>query len=241
MPYAVSSTPDPSRSPSRVTNHLANERTFLAWVRTAARSDGTGLRARPNGTIPPADDSDLAAMHPAECAVWSRVHGHRRRLSPVRHRSRRLDRLALREHAPAIDLDRYEPARSTVLALTAVVVIGRNADRGPRALANAGPGRDRREWEKRTEPRSAPSRMRGGSVPIQYGIRAQAMISFTTPPVPRPRRSGRRNCSSPGGGGDDAAVPQQGQVMAHGGLTHVQLIAQIAPTCCSPSASIRIT
>ncbi len=51
MPLPDRSTPDPpanpgpipSRNPNRVRDHLANERTFLAWIRTAVALMGFGV------------------------------------------------------------------------------------------------------------------------------------------------------------------------------------------------------
>jgi putative membrane protein len=119
-------TPSPSRSPSpsRVRDHLANERTFLAWVRTALGLIGLGfVLARmglflrqlamasgsgPLGHLRAGDEFMVSGvvflmLGTALCA-WTAWLYHRTRW--------------------AIEQDRYEPAESTVVVLTAVVVVG---------------------------------------------------------------------------------------------------------------------
>jgi putative membrane protein len=117
------STP-PVRSPSRVRDHLANERTFLAWVRTALGLIGLGfvlarmglfLRqlAAMGGTVP---GRGLRAGHEfmvtgvVFLVLGTALGGW---MGWVYYRTRR-----------AIDEDRYESAGPTVLVLTAVVVVG---------------------------------------------------------------------------------------------------------------------
>ena len=119
-----SPSPLPTRSPSRVRDHLANERTFLAWVRTSLGLIGLGfvlarmglfLRqlALAGGTAPArglrAGREFLITgivfllLGTALCGWTGWLYEWTRR---------------------AIDEDRYEPAGQATLALTAIVVTG---------------------------------------------------------------------------------------------------------------------
>ena len=119
-----SPTPSPSRSPSRVRDHLANERTFLAWVRTALGLIGLGFVLARMGLF-----LRQLAMASGDGPLGHLRAGHEFMVSGVvflvvgtvlcawtgwlYYRTRW-----------AIDEDRYEPAQATVLVLTAVVVVG---------------------------------------------------------------------------------------------------------------------
>jgi putative membrane protein len=119
-----SSSPSVSHSPSRVRDHLANERTFLAWVRTALGLIGLGFVLARMGLF--LRQLALSSNQPPPVHLWT---GHEFVLSGVvflvlgtalcgwtgwlYHRTCR-----------AIDEDRFEPARATVQVLTAVVVVG---------------------------------------------------------------------------------------------------------------------
>ena len=118
-------TPAPSRSPSRVRDHLANERTFLAWVRTALGLIGLGfvlarmglfLRqlAITNGSGPL---GHLRAGH--EFIISGVVFLV---LGTILCEAGRAG--STTGPAWAIEEDRYEPAEATVLALTVFVVVG---------------------------------------------------------------------------------------------------------------------
>ena len=122
-PEESRSTP-PAHSPSRTRDHLANERTFLAWVRTALGLIGLGFVLARMGLF-----LRQLAMAGGSGPMRHLRAGHEFMVTGVvflvvgtalcawtgwlYHRTRN-----------AIDLDRYEPARSTVLVLTAVVVVG---------------------------------------------------------------------------------------------------------------------
>ncbi len=124
MSQAEVRTMSPSRSPSRIRDHLANERTYLAWVRTALGLIGLGfvlarmglflrqlalvggvanLRRLRSGQEFLITGVIFLALGTALCG-WSAWLYHRTR--------------------GAIDDDRYEPAASTVTGLTAIVVVG---------------------------------------------------------------------------------------------------------------------
>src|SRR3954453_24242602 len=116
-------TPKP-RSTGRVGDHLANERTFLAWIRTALGLIGLGfVLARMGlflrslalaggmpraGRVPPGGEFLVIglvflALGTGFCGWSGWIYDRNRR---------------------AIDEDRYEPARRQVLSLTTSVVIG---------------------------------------------------------------------------------------------------------------------
>src|SRR5262245_46255244 len=113
-------TTPPARSPSRVRDHLANERTFLAWVRTALGLIGLGfvlarmgLFLRQLATVGgDGAAGNLRAGHEflvvgvAFLVLGTALGGWTGRFY---ERGRR-----------AIDEDRFEPARRRVLALSAV-------------------------------------------------------------------------------------------------------------------------
>jgi putative membrane protein len=114
----------PVRSPSRVRDHLANERTFLAWVRTGLGLIGLGFVLARMGLFL----RQLALVGGAANMRQVRS-GHEFVVTGLvflaagtvlcgwsgwlYHRSRW-----------AIDEDRYEPARVTVTSVTALVVGG---------------------------------------------------------------------------------------------------------------------
>ena len=116
--------PKPPRPDSRARDHLANERTFLAWVRTALGLIGIGfVLARMGvflgqlamaGTSAPRHESRgsheflitgviFLLLGTAICLGSGWLY----------HRSRK-----------AIDAGRYEPARHAVTTLTVIVVLG---------------------------------------------------------------------------------------------------------------------
>jgi putative membrane protein len=124
MSRDVPSTPQPPRSANRVRDHLANERTFLAWVRTALGLIGLGfvlarmglfLRQLAMAGVTPEHRGLRAGREfviggvvflligTALCAWSSRLY---------------------RQNCRAIDAENYEPATKTALALAAVVVTG---------------------------------------------------------------------------------------------------------------------
>jgi putative membrane protein len=117
--------PLPAPSPSRTRDHLANERTFLAWIRTALALIGLGFVLARLGlflrlSIPTGDGEAVPGTPPighefvivgsAVLAVGTALAGWSGWLY------RRAGRM--------IDADRYEPPRSTMLVLTVVVMVG---------------------------------------------------------------------------------------------------------------------
>ena len=122
--HEEASSPSMSRSPSRVRDHLANERTFLAWVRTTLGLIGLGFVLARMGLFlrqmamasNPAPAGHLRAGHEfivsgvAFLVLGTALCGW---TGWLYHRTRW-----------AIDEDRYEPALATVLVMTAVVVVG---------------------------------------------------------------------------------------------------------------------
>lgn len=116
--------PQPSPASSRVREHLANERTFLAWIRTALGLIGLGFVLARMGLFlrqlaAAAALAHIRKLHAGQeflvsglvflilgtvLSGWAGGLYHRTRLS--------------------IDEDRYEPAAREVLALTIVMVIG---------------------------------------------------------------------------------------------------------------------
>lgn len=124
MISSVDPPPKPDRPEGRVRDHLANERTFLAWVRTALGLIGIGfvlarmgvfLRqvAMMSGSGPHREVRGsleflftgvvFLILGTAICVVANRLY----------NRSRK-----------AIDTGQYEPARHAVLILTVVLVAG---------------------------------------------------------------------------------------------------------------------
>ncbi len=110
--------------PNRTRDHLANERTFLAWVRTSLGLIGLGFVLARMGLFL----RQLAAAS-VPIATHDRYTGHEFLITGVIFLVLgtalagwsgwlyRLSRLA-------IDSGRYEPARHAVLALTILVVVG---------------------------------------------------------------------------------------------------------------------
>lgn len=116
--------PRPVPSQGHASEHLANERTFLAWVRTALALIGLGFVLARMGLF-------LRLMDPAGASkAGPEPHGAHEFLfigaaflligtvacacaGQLYHRTRL-----------AIDLGRYEPPRRAVATLTAVVVLG---------------------------------------------------------------------------------------------------------------------
>ena len=114
----------PEARPNRIRDHLANERTFLAWVRTSLGLIGLGFVVARMGLFL----QQLATAHIGLRGRGLRA-GHEFFITGVvflllgtslcgwsgwlYHRAR-----------IAIESDRFEPARHTVLALTAAVVVG---------------------------------------------------------------------------------------------------------------------
>ncbi len=124
MTRDVPSTPQPTRSATRVRDHLANERTFLAWVRTSLGLIGLGfVFARMGLFLRQLAEAGVTLQHRgfragrefiisgvvflligiAFCAWSSRLY---------------------RGNCRAIDAENYEPATKTALTLAAVVVTG---------------------------------------------------------------------------------------------------------------------
>jgi putative membrane protein len=116
--------PEPPRPRDRTTNHLANERTFLAWVRTALGLIGLGFVLARMGLFL----RQLAAVSGVHQAHGLKT-GHEFLMAGVVFlvlgtllcgwSGWRYDRARL-----AIDVDRFEPARHSIAALTAIVVLG---------------------------------------------------------------------------------------------------------------------
>jgi putative membrane protein len=114
----------PTRSASRARDHLANERTFLAWVRTALGLIGLGFVLARMGLF-----LQQLAMAGGDAPRHHLRAGHEFMVTGVvflvigtglcgwtgwlYHRT-----------LWAIEKGRYEPARSTVTFLTAAVVVG---------------------------------------------------------------------------------------------------------------------
>jgi putative membrane protein len=117
-------TPGPPRPESRVRDHLANERTFLAWIRTALGLIGIGFVLARMGVF-----LRQLAMVGGSAPRHEFRGSHEFLITGVvflllgaflcmgsgwlYHRQRE-----------AIDAGRYEPARHTVTSLTVVVVLG---------------------------------------------------------------------------------------------------------------------
>jgi putative membrane protein len=119
----MSTPPDPGRS-NRTRDHLANERTFLAWVRTSLGLIGLGFVLARMGLFlrQIALETTGAAARPVKSAHEYLVVGVVFLLfgtaatggaAWLHDRNRR-----------AIDSDRYEPSRITVFGLAAVVIVG---------------------------------------------------------------------------------------------------------------------
>ena len=114
---------DDPRHPNRTRDHLANERTFLAWVRTALGLIGLGFVLARMGLF--LGQLAVAGVVP----VRGRHAGHEFMVTGIiflilgtllggwsgwlYERTRR-----------AIETEHYEPSRQTVLFLTAVIVTG---------------------------------------------------------------------------------------------------------------------
>ncbi|MDB5350199.1 MAG: putative rane protein [Planctomycetota bacterium] len=117
--------PEPAAS-NRTRDHLANERTFLAWVRTSLGLIGLGFVLARMGLFL----RQLAAASLVRESHRLRFQaGHEFLISGV------LILLAgiaicgwaarrYRDNRKAIDRDRFEPADTSVLVITALVVIG---------------------------------------------------------------------------------------------------------------------
>jgi putative membrane protein len=117
-------TEPPDRPPARVADHLANERTYLAWVRTALGLIGMGFVLARMGVFlrqlaslgQPGPRREFRGSHEfLITGVVFLVLGTVTTLGSgwLYHRGRR-----------AIDAGRYEPAWRAVAALTVVVVAG---------------------------------------------------------------------------------------------------------------------
>jgi putative membrane protein len=116
--------PPPPRPDSRVRDHLANERTFLAWVRTALGLIGMGFVLARMGVFlrQLSMVSDAAPRHAFRGSHEFLITGVIFLLLGIvtclgsgwsYHQSRK-----------AIDAGQYEPPRQTVTALTLAVVLG---------------------------------------------------------------------------------------------------------------------
>src|SRR4051794_11388589 len=114
--------PPPPRPEGRVRDHLANERTFLAWVRTALGLIGVGFVLARMGLFL----EQLASVAVAD--GQRRFRGSHEFLATgivflLAGTALCGGSLWLYERArKAIDAGRFEPARGAVLALTAVAV-----------------------------------------------------------------------------------------------------------------------
>lgn len=124
MSQEVTPTNRPPRSPSRVRDHLANERTFLAWVRTSLGLIGLGFVLARMG---------LFLRQLAVAGVTPEARGLRAgREFLISGVVFLLLGTALsgwtcrlyRQNCRAIDEDRYEPATKTAMTLGLVVVTG---------------------------------------------------------------------------------------------------------------------
>ena len=121
---ATNPDPDGPRPGDHARDHLANERTFLAWVRTALGLIGVGFVLARMGLF-------LEQLASAEVAVPRRGFrgGHEFLATGIvflligttlcAGSLRLYDRARL-----AIDAGRYEPARGAVVTLTGVAVVG---------------------------------------------------------------------------------------------------------------------
>ncbi len=114
----------PSRSPSRVRDHLANERTFLAWVRTTLGLIGLGFVLARMGLF-----LRQLALASRNAPPGHLRAGHEFMVSGVVFLALGTALTAwtgwlYQRTRRAIEEDRYEPARATVLILTVVVVVG---------------------------------------------------------------------------------------------------------------------
>jgi putative membrane protein len=124
MTRDVTSTPPPPRFASRVRDHLANERTFLAWVRTSLGLIGLGFVFARMG---------LFLRQLAEAGVTPHERGLRAGREFIISGVIFLligialcawsSRLYLR-NCRAIDQENYEPDTRTALTLAFVVVMG---------------------------------------------------------------------------------------------------------------------
>jgi putative membrane protein len=117
-------TPRPPRPESRVRDHLANERTFLAWVRTALGLIGIGFVLARMGVFlrqltivsGSAPRHEFRGSHEfLITGVVFLILGTFLCIGSgwLYHRSRK-----------AIDAGQYEPARHTITSLTVVVALG---------------------------------------------------------------------------------------------------------------------
>ena len=129
--------PQPPRPDSRVRDHLANERTFLAWVRTALGLIGIGfVVARMGVFLRQRSMVSESARHEFRGSHEFLITGVIFLLLGIvvclgsgwaYHRSRK-----------AIDASQYEPLGHMVTALTAVVVLG--SDQPVQRAAHVGLG-----------------------------------------------------------------------------------------------------
>lgn len=124
MANSSPTTPDTTRPPNRTRDHLANERTFLAWVRTALGLIGLGFVLARMGLFlrqltvvsEPTSNRVLHGGHEflftgvVFLLIGTAICGMAAWLYEISR--------------VAIDADRYEPARREVLGLTILVVTG---------------------------------------------------------------------------------------------------------------------
>ena len=116
---------DPIHSPNRTRDHLANERTFLAWVRTALGLIGLGfVLARMGLFLSQLALADVPGMrHVGSRGVheflWTGVVFLILGTTLCGAAAWLYDRARI-----AIDSDRYEPARNAVMLMTALIIAG---------------------------------------------------------------------------------------------------------------------
>ncbi|MHC5539350.1 YidH family protein, partial [Singulisphaera rosea] len=124
MPEADRLPAPTSRSSTRIRDHLANERTFLAWIRTALGLIGLGFVLARMGLFL----KQLAAVGAPEHSRGIRA-GHEFLLAGVVFLILGtvfggVSGWTYQQVCRAIDADRFEPARRPIVALTFIVVVG---------------------------------------------------------------------------------------------------------------------
>ena len=118
--------------PGKVTDHLANERTFLAWVRTALGLIGLGFVLARMGLFLrrfALTASELAPTRPGSDLAGDARAGHEFVVTGVVFlvlgtAFAAASGWSYGRNRRAIDADSFEPARGPVAVLTAVVLLG---------------------------------------------------------------------------------------------------------------------
>ena len=103
---AAASDANPARNPNRARDHLANERTYLAWVRTAIALMGFGILIVKLGFDAPGRAWELGLAF-AAAGMMAAGAANRRYFESLR----------------AIEDDTFQPARHWITACTVIVIV----------------------------------------------------------------------------------------------------------------------